>query len=305
MAYTPTSWTNGTTPVNATNMNHLETQYTEATHSYEQFFINGFVLTGFAATKDGTTASQLDVTAGTAYLKQADGTLRSQSPTSSTQSCLGHPSTTLYLFLNNDGTWTFGTSSSGPANSLPICQVTTDASSNILTVTDVRPTTITLWPAADGGVAIPHALKSLAGQASAGSFGVPVIVATPAEFHITTTTLQNPLYSFSVPAAGMYRVSGALNKASGGNSYVYLRVAFTGFHTNAIALQTFMAVSGGLINTVMPLQGSTSTNQLPDAEYGLIGSTMYVAAGGVISIAYQDLSGTPNDYVLIIIERLS
>lgn len=139
MPYTTTSWTSGTTPVDAPEMNNLETQYAEATNSFEQdMFTAGWVQNGLVATKDGSVASQLDVTAGVAFLMQSDGTTRRRAPTSSTQSTTGHASTTMYLFLKTDGTFAWQTSSTPPSNALGIAHVTTDGSANISTVVDDR-----------------------------------------------------------------------------------------------------------------------------------------------------------------------
>lgn len=145
MPYAPTAWTNGSTALSAAALNNIETEYTEATNSFEQDIFQAFVFSGLVSTKDGTTATQLDVTAGVAFVKQTDGTLRRRAPTSSTQSTSGHPSTVMYLDLNPDGTWSFATTHSGVANYLPIAQVSTDGSSNISTVTDERVTTINFF----------------------------------------------------------------------------------------------------------------------------------------------------------------
>lgn len=137
MPYTSTSWVDGSTALNQSHLNNLETQYTEATNSFEQDLFTGFVFSGLVATKDGTVANKLDVTAGVAFLKQTDNTLRRRAPASSNQTT-ATPSTTYYLDLNPDGTWSWATSHTGQANYLPICQVTTDGSGNILAVTDER-----------------------------------------------------------------------------------------------------------------------------------------------------------------------
>lgn len=155
MSYTPTSWVSGTTPVDAPEMNNIESIYAEATQSFEQDLFTPFVHSGLVATKDGTTASQLDVTAGIAFLLQAsDNTLRRRAPTASTKSTSGHPSTTMYLDLNADGTWSWATTHSGVANYLSIASVTTDASSNILAVTDARNQTTSMFPALTGSIIV-------------------------------------------------------------------------------------------------------------------------------------------------------
>lgn len=130
--------------------NNWETQYDEASQSIQANQQTPYVFSGLTAAKDGTVATQLDVAAGVAYLKQTDNTLRMQSPSASTQSTVGHASTTMYLFLNPDGTFTWQTSSTPPANALAICHVTTDASANILTVVDDRVLNTTILPGMAG-----------------------------------------------------------------------------------------------------------------------------------------------------------
>jgi len=143
MAYTPNpTWNSGAAPgIDAPALNHIETQYTESSLSLEQDLFTAYVISGMVCTKDGTTPSQLDVTAGVAWLLQSvDNTLRRQAPTATTFSTTGHASTTMYLDLNPDGTFSWGTAHSGVANHLTICTVTTDGSANIGVITDTRTT---------------------------------------------------------------------------------------------------------------------------------------------------------------------
>ena len=146
------------------------------------------------------------------------------------------------------------------------------------------------------------ALTKIGGQAAVG-FGAPVIVADSGELNVTDTVAHNPLYSFTPPAQGVYRVSGYLVKHSGVASDVLFRVAYYDPHTAAFALNTFMAISGGG-TTVQPLQGS-STGTVVDGAYGLYGPTFYAGTTQPINIAYQDLAGTPNDFLRVFIERLA
>lgn len=186
MPFTATTFNSGAAPgIDAPVLNAMQTQYSEATLSLEQDLFSAFVLSGLVATKDGVTASQLDVTAGVAFVLQTDGTLRRRAPTSSTQSCSGHASTTLYLDLNPDGTWSFATTHSAQAGYLPIAQVTTDASANILTVTDVRTLTPSLLPAATAALNIPAGLTAASvppvtqiNSTNAGSTSTPQIAAS-------------------------------------------------------------------------------------------------------------------------------
>lgn len=156
MPYTPTVWTDHVTMGTQARMNNLETQYSEATQSLPKDLYAPFVVTGIATSRDGTNLKQLNVTSGTAFLKQSDGTLRRRDTAASTtgQFLTATPSTTYYLFLKNDGTWQWGTSASGPTNSLAITQATTDASGNISVVTDQRALQAVLFSTLAGTVYI-------------------------------------------------------------------------------------------------------------------------------------------------------
>ncbi len=111
--------------------------------------ISPFVLDGLVATKNGSTATELNVTAGVYYPQQSGGVLamRSANAANYTTSVV---STTYYLDGNPDGTMSWGTSHSTQPNYLPICQVTTNASADISTVTDKRQLNITMFSASVG-----------------------------------------------------------------------------------------------------------------------------------------------------------
>lgn len=152
MPFTATTFNSGAAPgIDAPTLNAMQTQYTEATNSFEQDLYTPWVFSGLVATKDGTTATQLDVTAGIAFPLQTDNTLRRRAPTSTTFSTVGHASATMYLDLNPDGSWSWNTSHSAVANYLAIASVTTDAAANIATVTDARVLNTT-WLGSRAGV---------------------------------------------------------------------------------------------------------------------------------------------------------
>jgi len=277
--YTPTAWVDHVTLGNQARMNNLETAASVALHGINPDLSGPFVLSGITCTKDGTTANQLDIASGTAYVTLSDGTTGKIAVGADNTHTTATPSTTYYLFLLNTGAWQWGTSSTGPTNSLPICQATTDGSGNISAVTDVR--------------------FLLTGP------GMPLVVQTPPEQHITTTTLLNPLWSWQPNIPGLYRISGSLYKHSGGNSYIYIRTSYWGKHSGAPSANTFAAVTGGPgITAPISLQGSASVAQLADGEYGLTTGCFYAGTGDAIKVTYQDLSGTPDDYLLFCLERL-
>jgi len=282
--YTETSWS-GSTGINITRLDNLETQASVALNGINSDLSGPFVYSGITCTKDGTNANQLDIASGRAYVTMSDGTTGLIVVGADNTHTTSTPSTTYYLFLKNDGTWQWSTTSTGPANSLPICHATTDGSGNINVVTDDRATTSV------GAVNTPR---------------VPVIVAAPAELHVTSTSLLNPVWSFQPNIAGLYRISGSLYKHSGGTSFVYMRTSYWGVHSGANAVSTFFITSSGVAAQPYSLQGNIGpgTTQLADGEYGLVGSSFYASTSGVIEVSYQDASGTPDDYILLAVERL-
>jgi hypothetical protein len=154
MPYTKTSWTSGTTPVDAPEMNNEETQYTEATLSLNPDMGIGVVLTGMTGVRDGSNLAKLDFTGGTAYVKQLDGTFRERilASDSSGLYVVSVPSTTYYFDLNPDGTVSFATTHSAVTNHITIMSMTTDSSTHINVITDARPRTLNLFPGMDAGV---------------------------------------------------------------------------------------------------------------------------------------------------------
>lgn len=146
--YGATVWQNSpatATPLQAAVMTNWDAIYTESSLSIGPDEIaTGFVLSGLLCTGAAGQAA-LTVPLGTAYLVQSDGTLR-QRKVSATTKTTATTSSTYYLDLNPDGTWSWGTSHSIETNYLPICQVTTDSSGNILVVTDERARVATLFP---------------------------------------------------------------------------------------------------------------------------------------------------------------
>ena len=215
MPFTPINVVNGSTPANATWGNLVQTQYTEATLSYgPDTFAAGFVLSGLAASKDGVTATLLDVTAGTAYLLQSDGTTRQRKATASTQTT-SVINTTYYLYLQPDGTWYWSTTNAPAANSLFIAQVTTDGSGNIATVTDKRTRTTGILGA---GVLAPNvASQQLSATTSPGlasnlvtagvTFGAAALISGDAA--AAAATFNGTTGYVALPSSGLPSGNGA------------------------------------------------------------------------------------------------
>ena len=186
MPYSPTVWVSGSTPLDQTELSNLETQYSEATNSFERDLFTAYVLSGLVATKDGTTANQLDVTSGVAFLLQADNTLRRRAPTSSTQVTSALTST-YHLYLQPDGTWYWSTSNSPASNSLFIAQVVTDGSGNISTVTDERVLNTTLFSGMLGVVKLNALYSDTGSITSDGSGNITAVKAITSTGAIATS----------------------------------------------------------------------------------------------------------------------
>lgn len=163
----------GTYPVNFNMLQYIgnSVMSNSATNTIEQDLFTPFVLSGLHAAVDGLIPNQLDVPAGVALLRQSDSSLLRQAPANATFLTTIH-STTYFLDLNSDGSWSWGTSHSGQSNYLAIAQVTTDASGNISAVTDERQLITTLFNAQSGGAQV-----NFAGTMSIGTvlyLGTPV-----------------------------------------------------------------------------------------------------------------------------------
>lgn len=136
----------------------------------------------------------------------------------------------------------------------------------------------------------------LAGQATAGSFGVPVIVASVLDQHITVTTNQTIISTTLTP--GIYRVNGVI-ACNNLTSPQALNVTMQ--YTDKVGAQILrMPVMGGIAGLVQ-LNGTNRT--VPDV-FNMIGMSFEIASG-TFTLTYQDPGGTPNDFVSVMIERLA
>ena len=298
MVFTPITVVNGSTPMNATWGNNAQTQYTEAVESFQADLLSGYVQSGLVATKDGSIANQLDVTAGVAYVQQADFTKRVRQPVASTQTTVT-ASTTYHLYLQPDGTWYWSTANSPATGSLSVAQVTTDGSGNILAVTDERNLNPTLLPNLSGELILPNVtLPTIGGQASAGSFGVAPVVAQAVGVHVTATTLQTIL-TYTPAVSGRYRISGSFYMGNSANELITFGLSLTQLNGGTIGGQHFI-----LPGSTTSLDGSATTVG-HGFEWSVQPYIYSVANSGPITISYQDPAGTPNDFVNVYIERLS
>ncbi|MGZ6282269.1 MAG: hypothetical protein ACXWQ5_03135 [Ktedonobacterales bacterium] len=267
MPFTATTFNSGGAPgIDSGVLNTIQLQYLEATNSFEQDMFTPWVLSGFVATKDGTVASQLDVTSGIAFLTQTDGTERRRNAGALNYSTSGHPSTTMYLDLNPDGTWSWNTAHSGVANYLPIASVTTDASANIATVTDARPLGTTLFSGMTGTLTLSKlTVSGTLSLSNLSSNGTLTLTDTSA----TNTTVLNTvipvapgsdqiIYGTQVSCDAGSRIGmyirgdgyGGIKGGAGGASTGYLYTTSAGWQTdNAFTVNNALSVNGNLSAT--------------------------------------------------------
>jgi hypothetical protein len=206
--YSATSWIDNVTAGNHTTLNNLETQASIATHGFGPDLLTPFVLSGITCTKDGTTATQLDIASGRAYVKLSDNTVGLIVVGADNTHVTATPSSTYHLYLQPDGTWYWSTSNSPAANSLHICDVPTDGSGNISSVTDQRTLNTSLLSGAAGDVNLPAGStvnsKTIVqvGSGNLASLPVEIIVVGPDSTHLPAAGVKGRIgivVPFSLP----------------------------------------------------------------------------------------------------------
>jgi hypothetical protein len=173
------------------NFNGTTTSYVNAVFA-DLFGNTSVVLSGGVATKNGTVPNQLDVTAANVYF--AGGQHVNFPASQNGQFTTSTPNTTYYLDYNSDGTTSWGTSHSVKSGYVTICQVTTDGSGNISTVTDKRPTAVNLLSGATGSIKTKNnTLDDGTGKATfAGQITSQVATGT-SPFSVSSTTVNTNL----------------------------------------------------------------------------------------------------------------
>lgn len=248
--YAPTAWATNV-PVSVPHANNWETQAGVALHSLNPDLVaSACVLSGVACVKDAATATQLNVTSGEAYLIMSDGTLARIDVAASTAGqfvTTGNISTTMYLDLNPDGTWSFATTHSAQAHALPICQVTTDGSANIATVSDARVMLAQLL----SGAAHPSVAQPGGAQLPA-----PLAVLTTQSAALAASVVGGVTFGQVGSLAGSFDGAALLNGTTG-----YLTMPTTGLPTGnnpwSISARFKTSFSGG--SQVIAFAGSAST----------------------------------------------
>ena len=276
--FSPINVVNGVTPANATWGNLVQTQAGIALNGLNGDFWSSFILSGCTPTKDGTVANQLDIASGIAYLRMTDNSV-ARCDVAATTFTTSTPSTTYYLDLNPDGSWSWGTTHSGVANHQLIAQCTTDGSGNISAVTDNR--------------------------GPGGHPGVPYVVGRSGKQVYGSTSQQFPLIIPAAPAEGLYRANlfFSTKNPTGGSKFICY-CAFQDSFTGSSTIVYFEQQSGGTGNAGQFLTGS-QTNGV-GSNQAVVCTPMYFEsdAGQQITISTRDPSGTPNYAVWCSVERI-
>lgn len=151
-----------------------------------------------------------------------------------------------------------------------------------------------------GSLTVPGTLLSVGGQASAGSFGTPVIVAQAINVNVTVTTDQTIL-SFTPPATGLYRVSlwAEVHGTNNGNNVA--RVVYTDGNQFNIFSQFFFGSQNNQAPAVVNALAITK-----DQPFYTAAETIYASSTAAIVVHWQNsAAGTINDFVTALIERLA
>lgn len=140
------------------------------------------------------------------------------------------------------------------------------------------------------------AIASVATQTTAGSFGVPVIVAQALNQTITVTSTQT-LATFTPPTNGLYMAVGYFVFHNGSNTTIFFYATYTDPVTAGNPVAAFNSTNGWTYNLSLAASGGTSIVCTP--------VTFYAKGGQPITLNFHDNAGTPNDTVSMMLWRLS
>jgi len=234
----------------------------------QMFGTTTLLLSGGKATKDATTANQVDVTAADVYF--ASGQHKDFPASTAAQYTTSAVSSTYYLDYNPDGTTTWGTAHSVQSGYATICTVASDASGNIATITDTRPLITVLL----GGKGV--LTQSQIGAAN-GVAGLDANKQVPANalgnvppVNAATTTALGTVEVADAPAAGSNPVTITTDNA-----------AYKAVHGG-----TFVTAGAGIAVTAAANAETVAVTPATAAALGgvKVGSGVNVAGDGTISV---------------------
>lgn len=146
-------------------------------------------------------------------------------------------------------------------------------------------------------------LGAIGGQATAGSFGAPVIVAQTVRQHVTTVGGNVTVLSFTPSATGLYRVNGYVVMQDTAARALGFIAQWTDPDSNFAGSQWLTGVGGVGGTTVQAFNNSNLWNN--GIGFGAASTPFVAKAGAGINVVYQHDTGTANDYVTAVIERLA
>ena len=145
-------------------------------------------------------------------------------------------------------------------------------------------------------ILVGGAFSIVAGQATAGNFGLPPIVASVLDQHVTVTTQQTIISTTLTP--GVYELSGvvAVNDVT---TPAAINVAFQ--YTDKVGSQIDHPLARTNNGAAVMLDGTARA--VPNS-YNLITQSFEVVSG-TFTLTYTNSTGTPNDFVSMFIKRLA
>lgn len=143
------------------------------------------------------------------------------------------------------------------------------------------------------------AVTVLAGQNTAGSFGVAPITSSVFATVISTTGLHT-IVTFTPTVDSIWRMNGMVDVGDTTPAKQVFQVAYTPKSQSARTTY-FIALIG---SAVLPLDGATNT-AVASGSLACMPFDITVKANTTVTISYNNPGGTPNDQVTAIVERLA
>jgi hypothetical protein len=153
-----------------------------------------------------------------------------------------------------------------------------------------------------GNLTLGGKVASLGGIATAGSFGVPSIVAQALNVSVTDNA-SHTILSYTPAANGLYRANLYISNSDSSNPAVTASLVWKDVPFATLKDCQFAAnpVFGGNLSVV--LNGNTGISS--GVMIACMPLVVYAAAGTAIQILYQVPAGTPSDRVTALLEHLA
>lgn len=141
-------------------------------------------------------------------------------------------------------------------------------------------------------------VRTLGNSPIGGSVSVlstPIIIVEPTVVFPITTTGLTILGPFSIATTGLYEVTSSLLVSNGGGATITMQVSYTeGFTGTSVTGRSLSISSSTALNGV----------SLPNNGFGINSACFYVKGGTSLTVNFQDGTGTPNDQVVVGINKM-